>query len=77
MYLATKAGLDFAELALPAARLSLWSHVHAVELVWLYIELEREFGAERVLTGRQIRSLEFRDAWLPEWWPTTSVRSAA
>src|SRR3954470_17990729 len=36
LYLATKAGLDFAELSLPAARLNLWSYAHALELVWLY-----------------------------------------
>ena len=35
LYLATKAGLDFAGLELPAARVNLWSYVHAVELVWL------------------------------------------
>jgi hypothetical protein len=66
LYLATKAGLDFADLELPAPRVSLWSYAHAVELVWLWIELEREFGADRVLTERQIRSLEFRDAWAAE-----------
>jgi hypothetical protein len=66
LYLATKAGLDFAELELPAARVSLWSYAHALELVWLWIDLEREFGPDRVLTERQIRSLEFRDAWAAE-----------
>src|SRR4051794_12244155 len=45
LYLATKAGLEFAGLGLPAARVNLWSYAHVVELVWLYIELEREFGA--------------------------------
>jgi hypothetical protein len=44
LYLATKAGLEFAGLSLPAARVNLWSYAHAVELVWLYIALEREFG---------------------------------
>src|SRR4051794_23800407 len=37
LYLATKAGLGFAELSLPAARVNLWSYAHAVELVWLFI----------------------------------------
>src|SRR3954453_135311 len=60
LYLATKAGLDFAGLELPAARLSLWSYAHAAELVWLHIDLEREFGPERILTERQIRTLEGR-----------------
>src|SRR3954471_6058526 len=63
LYLATKAGLEFAELELPAARVNLWSYIHAVELVWLYIDLEREFGPDRVLTERQIRTLEGREAW--------------
>src|SRR3954451_12541805 len=63
LYLATKAGLDFAGLELPAARINLWSYVHAVELVWLYIDLEREFGLVRVFTERQIRSVEGRAAW--------------
>lgn len=63
LYLATKAGLDFAGLDLPAARVSVWSYVHAVELVWLFIDLEREFGPGRVLTERQIRSVEGRAVW--------------
>ena len=63
LYLATKAGLGFARLELPVARLSLWSYVHAVELVWLSIDLEREFGQERVLTERQVRAAEGRAAW--------------
>src|SRR3954453_16127094 len=32
LYLATRAGLDFAELELPPARVNLWSYAHAVEL---------------------------------------------
>lgn len=63
LYLATKAGLEFAGLSLPAARVNLWSYAHAVELVWLFIDLEREFGPGRVLTERQIRTLEGRAAW--------------
>jgi hypothetical protein len=66
LYLATKAGLDFAGLELPAARLNLWSYAHAVELVWLYIDLERDFAAEGILTERQIRTLEGRAAWEAE-----------
>jgi hypothetical protein len=65
LYVATKAGLDFVGLELPAARINLWSYAHAVELVWLFIDLEREFGP-RVLTERQIRSLEGRAAWEAE-----------
>jgi hypothetical protein len=66
LYLATRAGLDFAELELPVAKLNLWSYAHAVELVWLHIDLEREFGPRRVLTERQIRTLEGRAAWQAE-----------
>lgn len=66
LYLATKAGLEFAELSLPVAKLNLWSYAHAVELIWLYIDLEREFGPGRVLTERQIRTLEGRAAWEAE-----------
>ena len=63
LYLATRAGLEFAELELPVAKLNLWSYAHALELVWLQIDLEREFGPERVLSERQIRSAEFPAAW--------------
>jgi hypothetical protein len=66
VYVATKAGLDFSELELPVARLNLWSYVHANELVWLFIDLEREFGPGRVVTERQIRTLEGRAAWEAE-----------
>lgn len=66
LYLATKTGLEFAELSLPAARLNLWSYAHAVELVWLYVDLAREFGSDRILTERQIRTLEGRAAWEAE-----------
>lgn len=66
LYLATRAGLDFAELSLPVAKLNLWSYAHAVELVWLWIDLEREFGSERVVSERQIRTLEGRAAWEAE-----------
>ena len=66
LYLATRVGLEFADLELPVAKLNLWSHAHAVELVWLFIELEREFGPGRVLAERQIRTLEGRAAWEAE-----------
>ena len=62
LYLATRAGLDFAGLSLPVARVNLRSYEHAVELVWLFIDLEREFGPGRVLSERQIRTLEGRAA---------------
>ena len=66
LYLATRPGLEFAELELPVPKLNLWSYAHAVELVWLHIDLEREFGPGRVLTERQIRTLEGRAAWEAE-----------
>lgn len=66
LYLATRAGLEFAELELPVARLNLWSYAHALELVWLHIDLEREFGPDRILTERQVRTLESRAAWEAE-----------
>src|SRR3954452_22079408 len=63
LYVATKAGLEFADRDLPPARVNLWSYLHAVELVWLYIDLWREFGPGRVGTERLIRSYEFGNAW--------------
>jgi hypothetical protein len=66
LYVATKAGLDFAGVGLPPAKINLWSYEHAVELVWLYIDLWREFGAGRVATERAIRSNEFGNAWAAE-----------
>lgn len=66
LYLATRAGLEFAELELPVAKLNLWSYAHALELVWLHLDLEREYGPGRVLSERQIRTLEGRAAWAAE-----------
>src|SRR3954466_14317015 len=63
LYVATKAGLEFADVQLPAAKINLWSYVHAVELVWLYIDLWRDFGPGRIATERAIRSHEFGNAW--------------
>src|SRR5258706_7954848 len=47
LYVATKAGVDFADLALSPTRVNLLSYVHAIELVWLFIDLLREFGPSR------------------------------
>ncbi len=63
IYIATSAGLDFVGLELPPARLDLRSYEHDVELVWLALELEREFGAAAVVTEREIRSAEMPAAW--------------
>jgi hypothetical protein len=54
--------LDFAGLSLAPAKVNLWSYVHAVELVWLSIDLWREFGPGRGWSERAIRSLEFGKA---------------
>ena len=59
-YSATAAGLERARLELPVARINLAHYEHSLELVSLYIELEREFGYGRVLSERQLRSLELR-----------------
>lgn len=62
LYVATKAGLELADVDLRPARVNLWSYVHSVELVWLYTDLRREFGPGRLATERTIRSLEFGNA---------------
>lgn len=63
VYMATRAGLDWASLRLPVARIDLATYAHDVEAVWLAIELEREFTADRVLTERELRSREMSAAW--------------
>jgi hypothetical protein len=60
VYIATPAGLERVGLGLPPARISLAQYEHSLELVWLFIELEREFGYGRVLSERQLRSAELR-----------------
>jgi hypothetical protein len=62
IYCATAAGLERGALELPPARVTLAHYEHSVELVWLHIELEREFGIGRVVTERQLRSRELRAA---------------
>jgi hypothetical protein len=54
--------LDFAGLSLAPAKVNLWSYMHSVELVWLSIDLWREFGPGTFWTERAIRSLEFGNA---------------
>jgi hypothetical protein len=63
VYLATRAGLDFVGLELPPARVDLRSYEHDVEIVWLSLVLEREFGADAVLTERELRSRDMSAAW--------------
>ena len=63
VYIATRAGLDWVRVALPAARISLATYEHDVELVGLAIELEREFDEAAVLTERELRSRDMPSAW--------------
>jgi hypothetical protein len=58
VYLATRQGLHSVDLEVPAARVDLRTYRHDVELSSLVIELEREFGPERVVTEREIRALD-------------------
>jgi len=58
VYLATRAGLELVGLELPAARVDLRTYEHDVELVWLALELEQEFGRAAVVTERELRSRE-------------------
>jgi len=63
VYLATRAGLDWVNLRLPVARPNLATWEHNVELVWLSMELAREFSSAGVLTEREIRSRDTSTAW--------------
>lgn len=58
IYLATRAGLACADLALPPPRVDLRTYAHDLELSALVIELEREFGAERIATEREMRAAD-------------------
>ena len=62
LYRATHAGLARASLALPLARINVAQYDHSLELVWLHVELEREFGPSGILTERVLRSSELRAA---------------
>lgn len=58
LYTATATGIARADLELPPSGISLAHLHHNVELVWLAIELEREF-ATAVLSERQLRHTEY------------------
>lgn len=58
VYLATHLGLASVELALPPARIDLRTYEHDLELSALVVELEREFGSDRVVTEREMRSAD-------------------
>jgi hypothetical protein len=55
VYLATRAGLSMVGLALPAARVDVRTYAHDLDLSSLVLELEREFGPDRVRTEREMR----------------------
>ena len=58
VYLATRAGLASVDVALPPSRVDLRTYGHDLELSELVIELEREFGAHRVATEREMRATD-------------------
>ncbi len=58
IYLATRAGLSIVNLELPSARVDFRTYAHDVELSSLVVELEREFGPERVKTERETRAAD-------------------
>jgi hypothetical protein len=58
VYLTTRTGLAYVDLALPPARVDLRTYDHDLELSALVIELEREFGAERIATEREMRAAD-------------------
>src|SRR3954454_14547165 len=63
VYTATSRGLDWANVRLPVGRASLASYEHNVELVWLAMDLVREFSRPALLTEREIRSRDMPGAW--------------
>jgi predicted DNA-binding transcriptional regulator len=58
VYFATRDGLAAIELALPPARIDLRTFVHDLGTAALAIELEREFGADALVTERELRSID-------------------
>jgi len=60
VYLATNDGLHLAGLDLRVRKVSAGGIAHATESAWLSLELEEEFGEERVITEREIRALDGR-----------------
>lgn len=58
VYLATVAGLQTAAVELPRARVDIRTYRHDRIAVEVLVELEREFGRERLVTERELRSRE-------------------
>jgi hypothetical protein len=56
VYMATRAGLAAVDLALPPARVDVRTYDHDLELSSLVIDLEREFGCDRLSTEREMRT---------------------
>lgn len=58
VYATTRAGLATVDLALPPARVDVRTYDHDLGLSSLVIELETEFGRDRVTTEREMRSVD-------------------
>ena len=58
VYLATRSGLSIADLELPPARVDIRTYAHDLELSSVVVELEREFGPERIKTERETRAAD-------------------
>jgi hypothetical protein len=58
VYLATRVGLACVDLEVPPARVDLRTYAHDLELGSLVLELEREFGRDRVRTEREMRAAD-------------------
>lgn len=56
VYVATRTGLRVAGLTFPPARVDLRTYEHDLGLSSLTIELEREFGEERIVSEREMRA---------------------
>jgi hypothetical protein len=58
IYLATRTGLATVDLSLAPPRVDLRTYDHDLKLASLVVELEREFGAERLRTEREMRAVD-------------------
>jgi hypothetical protein len=58
VYLVTRAGLASVDLPLPPARVDLRTYEHDLNLTWLVVDLEREYGPNNVTTEREMRSTD-------------------
>jgi hypothetical protein len=73
VYLATRSGLDVVDLDLPAARADIRTYKHDLELSSLVIGLEREYGAERLATEREMRATDTPSGSPPTTHPRFAV----